>query len=705
MEERKIMRSNKGSVSVWFLFIIVLGVVAGGVYLYLERQKQIREDAIVQTEARSKQQEEEKLERLRRLEEEKKQRLAKAEAAKTKKDAGMIQKDNKVDVVPVDHGKTEEKKKSAQRIASDDPKLKIFDQKIFLTGDLAADPKNKKMWHDMLAVACTTNAWDYFKIPVELALKDCILASINLNEYDFSENYKNPMLRLVVAVYQLIDKLPYEWEDDLNPTLDVPKEQSFIYYLLCNQDNSLMNLQSALTGKEKPEELLRILNMWEKLWKTSTPEFRKKYQSLALACALIDPEKREKCEINGADLMTMEQVYEQFCTGTESKTLKVNIAGLLPKDLIYIVDLPVPLSEMQWAQENMELPRAKWAETYKMLKEESGSREQGDYHFARLKEEGGDNRARSYFAVNTAKSNGIPAATVTGDGKSWFIFMNTDQTWLGEGRPAGYLQGKIKDPRTGEMVYETILSLKVPNETKERADQVKDLLRMHRLLALFGYYAPARALLEQAQMALPANLEVWEETAHSMLESGDKIAYEEWVDLIDSLRRRFRVRPEIMELADRIDREIIQPNRDTRKIPGSGISRLVDFRANPLTIDFLEKANKLLIVNKLNDVDRLFQSALKDYSKVKDSLKIVNRKYYDFAVDNPRYKKKVLDNIEENYRKNVETKSNFYFTIRREIEILKQIASFYRADGNVKKADELDKEALTRNSGGLMAAY
>lgn len=74
---------------------------------------------------------------------------------------------------------------------------------------------------------------------------------------------------------------------------------------------------------------------------------------------------------------------------------------------------------------------------YRMDRAALGKDPYTNYTFQEILDEGGICMDQAYFAVNTAKCNGIPSAYVTGDGNrgphAWVNLLTTDETWQSYG--------------------------------------------------------------------------------------------------------------------------------------------------------------------------------------------------------------------------------------------------------------------------------
>jgi transglutaminase-like putative cysteine protease len=82
-----------------------------------------------------------------------------------------------------------------------------------------------------------------------------------------------------------------------------------------------------------------------------------------------------------------------------------------------------------------------------------------EYSFSQILKEGGICGDQSYFCVNTARSQGIPAMTISGEtslgGHAWAAVKVETDTWSTEvGRVGGASKGQANNPQTGRTVTE-----------------------------------------------------------------------------------------------------------------------------------------------------------------------------------------------------------------------------------------------------------
>lgn len=728
MRRATLIRRARGSAVGWFMFFLCLAVVGGGTYLYLEHQRKAREEwAAKQDELR----------RQREAEEERKRQLA-AEEARRKREAEERERLARLEAERLAEEERrrlaeEERRRlleeEARRLAAlrnkpqdnqpevRDERLDIYKKEVMLAGLKANNKANEQLWKNMVDTVCQTNGWSAFKPFLAATLEKEIKGSLSISEFKMQVYYDSPMLRQAMAINGVIKDIPDDSLAMLNGDGSGSLDQSFLHSLLTNKDGALFNLRRSLTGDEDPDELVRILSTWKQLWESSSPGFRQKYQSLALACALVRPDKREGCKVSNAAPMTMEEVYAAFCESAENKNLKTDITKMPATDLIYVVNIGLPRSEMEWAQKNMRLTQRNWGEAFPMIKYRMDRAANGVnpykyYTFAEIKKEGGICMDQGYFATNTARCNGIPASYLTGDGQlgphAWFVYMDSGDSWKSAGG-YGYTSGKTTNPQTGRHVHESLFDMRSDKKASgKKLEETQDMIMVYRVLSDMGLKIPADKLLAQARLNTPSHPLPWVTTINAMKSENAGTTVAQWEELSTLLRKRFKSRQDFLSLADEIDDEFVRPFKNADQVAKdlrSQTRKADDSRSDLVTEALKRQVDHLVANERFSDADRVYRKALRDYSSKTDTLKLVIRQYYEFVREHqPGEMKKTLNVMERMYKSDVETGSTFLFTVKQEAAIIKMIAGFYREQGDEKKADKLDKAADARVTAATEAA-
>lgn len=217
-------------------------------------------------------------------------------------------------------------------------------------------------------------------------------------------------------------------------------------------------------GDNKPQ-VVRILDELRE----HDPKGTGQYFNLALAIALVmdSPSKPIHGQMGrkgaGRASLPVER-YDYFKTLYSTGSAKLDYADLGVSELLFVVHVPVPISELRWALENEKGSLSDWAEKYNGIVYDRqrlrGSQYQwphGAYVLSAIRGRGGICVDQAYYAVMTARAHGIPAIYFSGSGKSsghaWFGYMRAPGKWaldIGRYKDGKYTTGHAVNPQTGE---------------------------------------------------------------------------------------------------------------------------------------------------------------------------------------------------------------------------------------------------------------
>jgi hypothetical protein len=187
---------------------------------------------------------------------------------------------------------------------------------------------------------------------------------------------------------------------------------------------------------------------------------------LAIAVVLDRPGKSPMHGQMGKEIMPYDnnpvESYDYFKALYAGGKAKIVYGKLGASELVFVVHTPVPISELEWACDNVDESLSGWGSTYSDIEYDharlQGSRfswDNGLYTLGAIQRLGGICVDQAYYAVMTARAHGIPAIYFHGSGKSanhaWFAFMKGPGDWvLDVGRYQGddYTTGYAVDPQT-----------------------------------------------------------------------------------------------------------------------------------------------------------------------------------------------------------------------------------------------------------------
>lgn len=336
-----------------------------------------------------------------------------------------------------------EEPKEEPVVQEEDPRLEIFKKPVLLVSLKANNAANRKLFTDAFNLALETGRYDLYADFLRSNLERDAVKVIKFGKFDASMYDQSPYLMRANELYQLISKVGAE---TIQEQIKESSPRYFYPWLFSDPSDPLRLFLRTMAREQTPgEEWGGILRKWAEFWMKTSAMPRSRYSSLALACAMLDlriassPSRLRASSSAGVSTtpLTLEQVFEYFMEMDEARELLTDISKLSPSELLFVVDVRLPRSEMDWARKKVRLTRKGWGGAYSMIRYRMDRAALGkdpytNYTFQEILDEGGICMDQAYFAVNTAKCNGIPSAYVTGDGNrgphAWVNLLTTDET-------------------------------------------------------------------------------------------------------------------------------------------------------------------------------------------------------------------------------------------------------------------------------------
>ena len=279
-------------------------------------------------------------------------------------------------------------------------------------------------------------------------------------------------------------------------------------------------------------KVLELLGRLERRFGAATQE----YTGLALALAVVwdqPPTQPYHGQVSPSSLLPLapdiEARFAFFVEGDRAGRMEYPLRQLAPAELIYVVDAPVPVSELEWAQRRVRGSAASWGRkfydiTYSYYRADGGLlnwNPEEMYTLENIQRLGGICVDQAYFAAVTAKAHGIPSMYFSGTGRrgdhAWFGYMRRRGRWeLDAGRyfQDNYVTGYAIDPQTRRHLSDHEIDLLIEARVPERA---RGLALLHLFAAdQFGRTGRVDLAVEAAAAAravAPALLEPWQATA------------------------------------------------------------------------------------------------------------------------------------------------------------------------------------------------
>ena len=442
----------------------------------------------------------------------------------------------------------------------------------------------------------------------------------------------------------------------LNSFSAEPEGTAFIQWLFA-RPAILTAFDDTILPQDKPREALQA---WREIWK-SDEEGREQFANLAIACAVVfdDPVRINPAIFGvtegspGADSIGIEKEasalnhYRFFRDSAKRGVLRAPIAEMTPRDLVWVVDAPVPESELEWAQKHMSLSRATWSKAYGMIRYRMDRATQGvnpykAYTLAEILKQGGICGDQAYFAAVTAKANGIPAMVISGEGDrgghAWFGYKVSRNAWnLNTGRYAdNYAAGSTTDPQTHQTLKE--------HELKTYADPVRrtdGYAKSEHLVALAKMFGSAKrddlaaVAIDDALKITPKHLDAWFEKLDAMRVA--KIGVEDWQSEIARMRAAFHGYSDVIQKIDRMEAEYVSLQGDydaARKLVRRDAARMAskDKERTDLILEGVFREAELAeATGDADKIGRIYREAMREKGGEVVAFRKVAKRYYEWG--------------------------------------------------------------------------
>ncbi|MHA3772833.1 hypothetical protein ACXR0O_14970 [Verrucomicrobiota bacterium sgz303538] len=497
-----------------------------------------------------------------------------------------------------------------------------------------------------------------------------------------------------------------------------PLNREFLTWLFTNP-RAMQMLAATLKPQDKSEQVLKI---WRQCW-MDNKEDPETYMALALAVAVVfDDPITVKPEFYGYESSSTESAADEYKTSTnvdaleryrffrncaKRGALRVPLSEMEADELVWVVDSPVPNSELEWAQKHVNLSRRSWAKAYGMIRyrmdKAAGGRQIYDrYTLEQIEEEGGICGDQAYFAAQTAKANGIPAMVIGGEGDrgghAWFGYKAARNEWnLTAGRYAdNFAAGTSSDPQTHLSIKEHELhQLAAPERrtggwaTTERYLQLSDLLEKAKQPEL------SRIALDAGLRATPKHLGAWNRKLDVLVAA--KVTSEEWQREIARMRTAFQKYPDIITEINSRETSYLAANGDVKlalKATRRETNRF-ERKSGSRTDLILDSVYKeVALAEQSGDTSlpgRIFREALKEKGSEVVAFKSLATRYYEWAKKQNQGRDALRD-IERAFERNFDIPED-YFAMGAYRDLLGIVTDLFKKEGLDADVRRLERRA------------
>ncbi len=554
--------------------------------------------------------------------------------------------------------------------------------------------------------------WQEHRAALDQAL---IAAAARGNWTQYAGNLQKILTQKTASVILSQDTALHAMDPSVISNMSKDKDTTDFLNWLFTNPRAIQRLAETLKPQDRPQ---RVLEIWRDCWKVDR-EGAEKYMSLALAVAVdfddpipITPgffgmkgqEYTGEAETKTASNVDPVGRYQFYRDADTHGMLKVALSDLEPYELAWVVDAPVPTSELTWAQKNVHYSRKDWGKAYfsiryRMDKAAGGVQIYDFYTLAEIKERGGICGDQAYFAAMTAKANGIPAMVVSGQGDrgghAWVQWESTRNGWSEAGRYAdNYAAGTTSEPQTHRTVKEQELhELTAPQRRSDAWDMTERYLKLSTLLANAKQPELSRIALEAAVQTTPQDETAWNRLLDSL--EAAKVTTEDWERQIARMRVAFQKFPDIVQSINKRETDYLAKNGDAKAAlaaverQGDRFIRKDKSRTD-LILDSVYKEVELAEkAGETEKIGKIYRDALREKGKEVVAFKSLAPRYYDWAKGQKQGVQAVHE-IDQTFERNFKPTGD-YFALGAYHDTLAIVIDLYKKEGLAADVHRLER--------------
>ncbi len=727
--------SGKG----WIAALLLIALGGGGYYGYDQYQKSEQEriareaarKAKLEAEKRRKAEEArlaaEKAERerlaaeeaeRRRLEEEEAERRRKAEEEEAERQRKLRESQTEDD--------TPDPEPEVKDTPEPEPVKKeptIYDRELALHGADTNSIAAKKLFDEMVDNVLTKRDFADFERAMSQKIKESIPSYAGNGKLNYAQYKNNRNLMQAVDLCLLIrmagantlSKLAAkEGSDNDNGGAD------FLRWALRDKSRPLhLFMQSFASQEGNPENAAHSLNLFYTIWQDTPAKERVKYLNLIVAGSLMNP---SVCNARGGirDVNATIVSVPEFCAYLRQmdakRKLVTDIKKLSISQLIHVVDVRLPQSEIDWAAENVNYTQAKWGDAYgsiRYLMERATNNKDPyeKYTFEEIKREGGVCRDQGYFSCNTGKCRGVPAVYIVGDGDrgphAWMVNLTDATTWV-QTNSYGYNSGRFNNPCSGRSQHESVLLSRSAKNTDAKLAPAADAMVLANYLVRIDCIKEAHGTARYVTEAFPEETAAWANYIKVLGHSEKHLpAMSVWRKIDTDLIRLSRKNSELLDLAAEVEDKYLLDGKSAASKQAAmnrSMSQLTrrggDDRADLVLSAVDRQASVMAEAGNYRGLANLYRKQLKKYTKRGDIFGQLLRQYMNHMGEGATARdwNTLARDTEKLFDKHVISNGSDFFKLKKEVEIQNMIAEAWEKAGNERKAEKLREMAAERLS-------
>jgi hypothetical protein len=242
-----------------------------------------------------------------------------------------------------------------------------------------------------------------------------------------------------------------------------------------NQELVRLHLENIQKG-DRRGHVLEILSKMQ----AQAPQETKDLPALAVAIALVFdqpfpanwPHHQVAASAVPSEVVDPVQRLKEMAQLQTKRRYALNLPDLSVNELKFLVDHPLPESEMEWARKNVTTSRSSFDKVFPSIRYDFSRLQAGimtwpypNYRLADIKDKGGICVDQGYFAAMAGKAKGLPTLFFTGQGESgghaWFGYLDAPGRWVtdcGKYAEENYPVGQAMDPQSWKPITDTELT-------------------------------------------------------------------------------------------------------------------------------------------------------------------------------------------------------------------------------------------------------
>lgn len=599
-------------------------------------------------------------------------------------------------------------------------KVSEYDKEVPMYGANATGASARKQFDELVDKLLEKKDFDAFEKAMSAKIKESIVNYTGSGKLNYAQYKNNRNLIQAVDLCLLIrtagaDALKglAETEGDENDN----NGTDFIRWALRDKSQPLhLFLQNYQTQEGRDENVAHSIRQFYTIWAEMEEKDREKYLNLSIAGALINPQAAEAAGGYRGDepRLTVPEVCAYMREMDKKRKLVTDIKKLSVSQLLFVVDVRLPQSEIDWAAENVNYAQSDWSNAYNSIKYVMERAAVGKdlyelYTFEEIRKEGGVCRDQGYFSCNTGKCRGVPAVYIVGDGDrgphAWMVNLVDNVKWV-QTNSYGYNSGRFTNPCSGRSQHESTLLSKDVKTTDAKLVPAADAMILANYLSRIGCTKEAHSTARYVTTAFPTLTAAWAHYVKVLGHDENNIPPDKvWRKIDTDLIQLSKKNSELLDIAAEVEDKYLLSGKNAaskqmalRRSMSQLNKRGGDDRADLVLNAVNRQAEVFAETRNLTGLAGLYRKQLKKYTSRGDIFGQLLEQYMNHLGDEaPARAWNVLaKDADKLFEKHVRSNGSDLFKLKKEVAIQNQIATAWEKAGNERKATKMREDAELR---------